>query len=325
MQNINTRLDNMKKEDIKIVFMGTPEFAVSSLDILIKEGYNIPAVVTVPDKPKGRGLKLEPSDIKKYALSNNIQVLQPEKMKNEIFLSELEKISPDIIVVVAFRVLPREVFTKAKLGAFNLHASLLPKYRGAAPINWALMNGDSKTGITTFFLEDKVDTGSMIFQEEIEINENDTAGIIHDKLSQAGSLLVLKTVEVIINGDAPRIQQNDTEASPAPKIFKEHCKLNWNKPAEQTHNQIRGLSPYPAAFTGYNNKIVKIYKSVKTDKKSINKPGSIISSKNELFVNCSDFLLGILELQLEGKKRLKTEEFLRGFEFPLDSFFDTSL
>jgi methionyl-tRNA formyltransferase len=325
MPNTNTHSDNMKKEDLKIVFMGTPEFAVPSLDILLKNGYNVPAVVTVPDKPKGRGLKLEPSDIKKFALANHIPILQPEKMRDETFLNELEKISPDIIVVVAFRILPREVYTKAKLGAFNLHASLLPKYRGAAPINWAIMNGDNKTGITTFFLEDKVDTGNMIYQEEIEINENDSAGDVHDKLSLLGSSLVLKTVDVIFGGNSPHIQQNNTESSPAPKIFKEHCKINWNKSAEQIHNQIRGLSPYPAAYTGYNDKIVKIYKTIKTDIKSNKKPGSITASKKELYINCSDYILSVLELQLEGKRKLKTEEFLRGFVFSEDAFFDTSL
>ena len=178
----------------------------------------------------------------------------------------LTKFHPDIIVVVAFRILPRDVYTKAKLGAFNLHGSLLPKYRGAAPINWVIMNGDRKTGITTFFLEDKVDTGSMIYQKEIDINENDSAGDIHDRLSELGSALVLRTVESILKGDAPRIIQNSTESSPAPKIFKEHCRISWDKSAEQIHNQIRGLSPYPAAYTGYNNKIVKIYKTIKTDK-----------------------------------------------------------
>jgi methionyl-tRNA formyltransferase len=314
----------MKKEDLKIVFMGTPEFAVSSLEILINNGYNISAVVTVPDKPKGRGLKLESSDVKKFALEKNIPVLQPEKMKDPVFLANLETISPDIIVIVAFRILPREVYTKAKLGAFNLHASLLPKYRGAAPINWAIMNGDTKTGITTFFLEDKVDTGNMIFQEEISITDNDTAGDIHDSLSLEGSKLVLKTVESIIAGQAPRLTQNDVDASPAPKIFKEHCKINWNNSAEQIHNQIRGLSPYPAAFTSYDNKIVKIYKTEKTNIKTESKAGSLNSTKKELFVSTADYQLSIKEIQLEGKKRLSAEEFLRGFTFPFGASFDIS-
>jgi methionyl-tRNA formyltransferase len=314
----------MKKEDIKIVFMGTPEFAVSSLEILIDNGYKVPAVVTVPDKPKGRGLKFDASDVKKFALKNNIPVLQPEKMKDENFINELANISPDIIAVVAFRILPREVYAKAKLGAFNLHASLLPKYRGAAPINWAIMNGDDRTGITTFFLEDKVDTGSMIYQEEITIGGDETAGDIHDRLSLAGSRLVLKTVESIIAGNAPRLKQNDIEASPAPKIFKEHCKINWNNTAENIHNQIRGLSPYPASYTNYGQKIVKIYKAEKTGIKTDFKAGTLRSSKKELFVSASDYLLSIKEIQVEGKKRLCIEEFLRGFSFPEDASFDIS-
>jgi len=306
---------DLKENKAKIVFMGTPEFAVPSLDILVKNGFNVACVVTVPDKPQGRGLKLSQSEVKKYALEHNLPILQPEKLKDEKFIKYLEELSPDIIVVVAFRILPREVYSLAKLGAFNLHASLLPKYRGAAPINWAIINGETKTGVTTFFLDDKVDTGNIIFQEEVDINSDETAGDLHDKLMQIGANLVLKTVRAILNNDAPRIQQSDLKATPAPKIFKEHCKIDWNNPMEKIHNLIRGLSPYPAAFTTYKGKIIKIYKSEKTNTKVDLLPGSVLVTKEDLFVACNDSYLKIIELQLEGKKRLKTEEFLRGFNF----------
>ncbi|HQJ74183.1 MAG TPA: methionyl-tRNA formyltransferase [Bacteroidota bacterium] len=306
---------DLKENKAKIVFMGTPEFAVPSLDILVKNGFNVACVVTVPDKPQGRGLKLSQSEVKKYALEHNLPILQPEKLKDEKFIKYLEELSPDIIVVVAFRILPREVYSLAKLGAFNLHASLLPKYRGAAPINWAIINGETKTGVTTFFLDDKVDTGNIIFQEEVDINSDETAGDLHDKLMQIGANLVLKTVHAILNNNAPRIQQSDLKATPAPKIFKEHCKIDWNNPMEKIHNLIRGLSPYPAAFTTYKGKIIKIYKSEKTNTKVDLLPGSVLVTKEDLFVACNDSYLKIIELQLEGKKRLKTEEFLRGFNF----------
>jgi methionyl-tRNA formyltransferase len=306
---------DLKENKAKIVFMGTPEFAVPSLDILVKNGFNVACVVTVPDKPQGRGLKLSQSEVKKYALEHNLPILQPEKLKDEKFIKYLEELSPDIIVVVAFRILPREVYSLAKLGAFNLHASLLPKYRGAAPINWAIINGETKTGVTTFFLDDKVDTGNIIFQEEVDINSDETAGDLHDKLMQIGANLVLKTVHAILNNNAPRIQQSDLKATPAPKIFKEHCKIDWNNQMEKIHNLIRGLSPYPAAFTTYKGKIIKIYKSEKTNTKVDLLPGSVLVIKEDLFVACNDSYLKIIELQLEGKKRLKTEEFLRGFNF----------
>ncbi|HEY9188055.1 MAG TPA: methionyl-tRNA formyltransferase [Ignavibacteria bacterium] len=306
---------DLKENKAKIVFMGTPEFAVPSLDILVKNGFNVACVVTVPDKPQGRGLKLSQSEVKNYALEHNLPILQPEKLKDEKFIKYLEELSPDIIVVVAFRILPREVYSLAKLGAFNLHASLLPKYRGAAPINWAIINGETKTGVTTFFLDDKVDTGNIIFQEEVDINSDETAGDLHDKLMQIGANLVLKTVRAILNNNAPRIQQSDLKATPAPKIFKEHCKIDWNNPMEKIHNLIRGLSPYPAAFTTYKGKIIKIYKSEKTNIKVNLLPGSVLVTKEDLFVACNDSYLKIIELQLEGKKRLKTEEFLRGFNF----------
>ena len=310
-----------KKRETKIVFMGSPQFAVPSLSILIENNYNVAAVVTVPDKPKGRGLKLEASEVKQAAELYNIPVLQPEKMKDSLFIKEMEKIEPDIIIVVAFRILPPEVYKLGKLGAFNLHASLLPKYRGAAPINWAIIKGEEKTGITTFFLEDKVDAGSVIFQEEIGINENENYGNIYDKLSHLGALLVIKTVDAIINGTAKTNIQNETDITLAPKIFKNDCLINWNSPAKIIHNNIRGLCPYPTAFTRYDNKTVKLFISELTDKKSNQKIGHVSASKNEILVSCADYELKILELQIEGKKRLKAEEFLRGFHFPEGSCF----
>lgn len=309
------------KNETKIVFMGSPQFAVPSLKALIENNYNIVTVVTVPDKPKGRGLKLEASEVKKVAELHKIPILQPEKMKDKLFVQEMEKIDPNIIVVVAFRILPPEIYKLAKLGAFNLHASLLPKYRGAAPINWAIMNGETKTGITTFFLEDKVDTGSIIFQEEIDINENESYGDIYDKLSLLGASLVIKTVDAIIDNKASTSIQEEANITPAPKIFKNDCLINWALPSKVIHNHIRGLSPYPTAFTRYEDKNVKIFKSELSNKKSNHNVGYISTSKNEIFVSSADYELKILELQIEGKKKLKSEEFLRGFHFPENSCF----
>ena len=309
------------KDKTKIVFMGSPRFAVPSLKALIENNYDVIAVVTVPDKPKGRGLKLEASEIKKVAEPHKIPILQPEKMKDKLFVQEMEKIDPSIIVVVAFRILPPEIYKLAKLGAFNLHASLLPKYRGAAPINWAIMNGEAKTGITTFFLEDKVDAGSIIFQEEIDIDENESYGDIYNKLSLLGASLVIKTVDAIIDNKAITNIQEESNITPAPKIFKNDCLINWALPSKIIHNHIRGLSPYPTAFTRYENKNVKIFKSELSDKRSNHKVGYISTSKNEILVSSTDYELKILELQIEGKKRLKSGEFLRGFHFPENSCF----
>jgi methionyl-tRNA formyltransferase len=315
----------MNVENIKIVFMGTPEFAVPSLEILLKNGYNIPAVVTVPDKPQGRGLKLEQSYIKNYAIQNNLRVLQPEKMKDENFINVLSEISPDIIVVVAFRILPKEVYSLARLGAFNLHASLLPAFRGAAPINWAIINGEKETGVTTFFLEDKVDTGNIIIREKISIEPDDTAGEVHDKLMGLGSYVVLETVKRIIKGNIITLKQDNDLASPAPKIFKEDCKIDWTKNASTIHNFIRGLSPYPCAFTKYNGKFIKIYKSSHTDRICSLPPGNILVENENLFVTTSNGLIKILEIQMEGKKRMNTVDFLRGFSFNISDHFETSI
>jgi methionyl-tRNA formyltransferase len=304
---------------MNIIFMGTPEFAVPSLEILLTTHHNISAVVTVPDKPQGRGLKISECAVKKFAVQNKLKVLQPEKLKDIQFIDEIKSICPDLIIVVAFRILPKEIYTIPKFGAFNLHASLLPKYRGAAPINWALINGEKKTGVTTFFLMDKVDTGNIIMQNKCEITDEDDAGLLHDKLSLLGSKTVLSTVNLIemTNGNIPVYQQDSSAASNAPKIFKEFCKIDFNSNTDAVYNFIRGLSPHPAAFTYREGKQIKIFKTRKFFKSIITNgtskiPGQIIVQEERLFIMCLDGYLEILELQLEGKKRISASEFLRG-------------
>ncbi len=295
--------------------MGTPQFAVPSLDILIKNGHEISAVVTVPDKPKGRGQKLGISEVKQYALDNNLKVLQPVKLRDENFLNELRELKPDLIIVVAFRILPSVIFDIPKYGIFNLHGSLLPKYRGAAPINWAIINGDKETGVTTFFLKEKVDTGNIILQEKLDIGENDTFGEIYDKLSLIGAGLVLETVREIEKGEVKIIEQKDEHSSPAPKIFKEDCRIDWSKTSEEIHNFIRGLSPHPTAWTTLEGKVLKIYLTMKTENESKSPAGTLIKEGKKLYVNTNDNTLEILELQLEGKKRVKAIDFLNGMDF----------
>lgn len=301
---------------MKIVFMGTPEFAVPSLNILIENGYDIPAVVTVPDRRKGRGLVESYSDIKKYAIEKNIKVLQPEKLKDEDFVNELISIAPDLIVVVAFRILPREVYTIPKFGSFNLHASLLPKYRGAAPINWAIIKGEKESGVTTFFLQDKVDTGNIILQRKVKIDDDETAGTLHDKLSAIGKNTVLDTVKLIESGKIDVQSQDDSLASPAPKIFKEDCKINWNAPADEVYNFIRGLSPYPTAWTTLEGKNVKIYIAGETEMKAASEPGTLHIEGKHIYVDTKDEKLEITELQLEGKKRVFAVDFINGLQQP---------
>ena len=292
--------------------MGTPEFAVPSLNILLENGYDIPAVVTVPDKKKGRGLKESYSDVKTFALEKGLRVLQPEKLKDEEFVKQLTEIQPDLIVVVAFRILPREVYTIPKLGSFNLHASLLPKYRGAAPINWAIINGEKESGVTTFFLQDKVDTGNIILQKKVRIDEDETAGTLHDKLSFIGEEAVLETVQKIESDSVQVSPQDDTLASPAPKIFKEDCKIDWSLPAEKIYNFIRGLSPYPTAWTTLDGANMKIYLAGMTEMQSDGEPGSVLIEGKNIFVNTADKKLEITELQLEGKKRIFASDFING-------------
>ena len=300
---------------MKIVFMGTPDFSIPSLKILIKNNHQILAVVTTPDKERGRGQKITFTAVKQFALENNIPVYQPEKLKGNIdFVERMKSLQPDLFVVVAFRILPKEVFEIPKYGSFNLHGSYLPKYRGAAPIQWALINGDTETGLTTFKLAEKVDTGNIYLQEKVKINSDDNFESLHDRMSLLGSELVLKTVNLIESGNVELHQQDDSLASPAPKITKEICKIDWNKSAEEIHNLVRGLSPYPAAFFNYNNKVIKIYKTEIVTNVSL-KPFEFHQTKTELIIGCGKDALRILEIQLEGKKRMEIEEFLRGFSF----------
>lgn len=298
---------------LKIVFMGTPEFSIPSLKKLTDSDHTVSAVVTAPDKERGRGKKVSFTPVKEFALNNNITVLQPEKLKDQNFVDALKNIDADLFVVVAFRILPAEVFTLPKFGAFNLHGSLLPKYRGAAPIQWALINGETETGLTTFFIKEKVDTGNIIFKEKIMIDNEDNFGTLHDKMSAAGAELVLKTVNAVAEGNYTLSEQDNTLATLAPKITNEICSIDFSKPAVEIHNLVRGLSPFPCAYFMYDDKKVKIYKT-----KIVNEeisPGKIKEKKKELFIGCGKNSLQIIELQLEGRKRLTTEEFLRGFSF----------
>lgn len=303
----------MNNSDFKIIFMGTPEFAVPSLKILIENNYNIPAVVTVPDKQKGRGQKLSFSSVKEFALENSIKVLQPEKLRDVLFINLLKEFNADLFVVVAFRILPEEVFTLPKKYSFNLHASLLPKYRGAAPIQWALINGEKETGVTSFALAKQVDTGNILLQEKIKIEDEDNFQSLHDKLSILGAETVLKTVRLIQNGNETLKPQNDIEATPAPKIFKENCLIDWNKSNIEVHNLVKGLSPYPAAFFINDEKIIKVFKTKIINEINLS-VGEIKQTKTNIFIGCGNGSIEIMELQPEGRKRLTAEEFLRGYK-----------
>lgn len=294
--------------------MGTPDFAVPSLEILLANNYPISAVVTAPDKPRGRGQELSPTPVKAFALKHNLPILQPESLKDPSFRDSITRLNPDLIVVVAFRILPKEIFSIPRLGAFNLHASLLPKYRGAAPINWAIINGENETGVTTFFLQEKVDTGNMLLQARILIRPEDNAGTIHDKLAEVGAEIVLHTTRLIEQGKAVARPQDNALASPAPKIFKNDCIINWSQPVVKVHNFIRGLSPYPAAFTKHEGKIVKVFQSHVVDEAAIGNAGTVEVRGSGFVVYCADKLLAIDELQVEGRKRMGVEEFLRGYK-----------
>ena len=307
---------------MKIVYMGTPDFAVEPLRLLVENGYTVEAVVTMPDKPSGRGLKVNESAVKQYAKSVGIPVLQPEKLKDEGFIQLLKTINADLFIVVAFRMLPEIVWTMPRLGTFNLHASLLPQYRGAAPINWAIINGEKETGVTTFFLQHEIDTGNIIFQEPVTIAPEDNVGTLHDKLMKVGAELVVKTVAAIDKGEVnpkPQTIPQGEVLKEAPKIFKETCRIDWSKKGEEIVNLIRGLSPYPAAFShfvGDGTEIqVKIY-AARFELAGHNKNiGSCFSNgKTYLKVACTDGFIFIEELQLAGKKRLSIQDFLRGFK-----------
>lgn len=300
---------------LRIIFMGTPEFAVPSLDILIRYKYNVVGVVTAPDKPAGRGMELQQSAVKKYAVEKELKVLQPEKLKNEFFLKELKSLNADIQVVVAFRMLPEAVWSMPPLGTFNLHASLLPDYRGAAPINHAIINGEKETGVTTFFLQHEIDTGRIILQQKVPIIENETAGELHDKLMNAGAALVLKTVQQIESGDVKTTEQSlSANLKSAPKIFKDFCKINFYNPTHTVYNFIRGLSPYPAAFTHLQGKLFKIYSStIKITKHSLSPGDFETDGKTFLRFAATDGFISVTEVQIEGKRKMRVEEFLKGF------------
>jgi methionyl-tRNA formyltransferase len=307
--------------------MGTPEFAVPSLDILIKNHYNVVGVVTVPDKPAGRGQQLQESAVKKFALAHNIKVLQPLKLKDPDFIAELKSLNADLQIVVAFRMLPEEVWNMPRLGTYNLHGSLLPKYRGAAPINWAIINGEKESGVTTFKLKHEIDTGNVLFQEKVNISDSTTAGELHDELMKVGAELILKTVKAIEEGKAELKPQNDSQAIHAPKIFKETCKINWNKTVAEVHNLIRGLSPYPGAYTEFkdaqgNVLSMKILSTLKEISGSPSTNGLLITdNKSYLKVACKGGYVTIKELQLQGKKKMTTMEFLNGYKFPENTIF----
>ena len=315
--------------------MGTPDFAVASLDALIKAGFTIVGVITAPDKPAGRGMKMNESAVKKYAVKHGLKILQPEKLKNEEFLSELRSLDADLQAVVAFRMLPEQVWNMPPKGTINVHASLLPQYRGAAPINWAIINGEKETGVTTFKLQHEIDTGNILLQEKIEIGENETAGELHDRMKEIGAALLVRTVEGLVNGTLQEVPQltieNDNQSlttpdSPltthqstlkrAPKITTQTCQIDWQKSADDIHNLIRGLSPYPAAFTELGDKTLKIFKSEKEHAPPTSRPGKWETDrKSYLKFACKDGYINVKELQLEGKKRMTVEDFLRGYRF----------
>ena len=300
---------------MKIVFMGTPDFSIPSLKSIYKSNHELAAVVTAPDKERGRGRKITFTPVKQFAVDHNLPVYQPEKLKGNIeFVDQMNELHPDLFVVVAFRILPKGVFNIPKFGSFNLHGSYLPKYRGAAPIQWVLINGETETGLTTFKLAEKVDTGNIYLQEKIEIFPADNFETLHDRMSLLGADLVLRTIELIESRNYELKQQDDSLASPAPKITKEICKIDWNKSALEIHNLVRGLSPHPAAFFNYNDKVLKIYKTEIVEKKDL-KSFQILQTKTELEIGCGKDAIRVLEIQQEGKKRMGIEEFLRGFKF----------
>ena len=312
----------MKGKDLRIVFMGTPEFACESLRALVDEGYNVVAVVTVPDKPAGRGQKLNQSDVKQYALEKRLPVLQPVKLKDEEFISELRSFRADLQVIVAFRMLPEVVWNMPPLGTVNLHGSLLPDYRGAAPLNWPIINGDKETGISTFLLKQEIDTGNILFQERIKIGTEDTVGDLYNRAMKLGAGLLIKTIDALAEGNVKPVSQDALEIDPkrlhAPKIFKDDCRIDWRKKGEQIKNLIRGLSPYPAAWTTLikdeSSFGLKIFRSsFDADSKSYI-PGTILSDQKQyLKIACLGGFICVEELQLAGKNKMKTADFLRGF------------
>ena len=317
-----------KLTNIRIIFMGTPEFAVASLDALVNAGCNIVGVITSPDKPAGRGMKLNESAVKKYAVEKGLKILQPEKLKNEFFLQELKSLKADLQIVVAFRMLPEIVWNMPPMGTVNLHASLLPQYRGAAPINWAIINGEKETGLTTFKLQQEIDTGDILLQERIKIGDDETAAELHDKMKIIGANLLVKTVIGLADGSLNEVSQlsmvngessmNDSKIETqklklAPKIFTETCKIDWSKTVNEIYNLIRGLSPYPAAFTYLDGKLFKIYRAEKEKNSVVSDREYETDGKTYLKFSCADGYISVKEIQMEGKKKMMIEEFLRGW------------
>ena len=304
-------------KDLRIVFMGTPDFAVASLDILVQHGFNIVGVITAPDKPAGRGLQLQESAVKKYAVNKGLTVLQPEKLKNPDFIAALQALKADLQVVVAFRMLPEIVWNMPPEGTINVHASLLPNYRGAAPINWAIINGEKESGVTTFKLQHEIDTGNILYSDKVLIREDETAGELHDDLMQTGARLLLKTVQAIAAGNIKEIPQADIPADTikhAPKIFKDTCRINWQQPLDNIYNLVRGLSPYPAAWTVFQGKNLKIYKARKVHAAPAHAPGDVdTDQKTYVKIAAPDGYLYLDEVQLEGKKKMDIGAFLRGY------------
>ena len=316
-----------------LVFMGTPEFAVASLDALVKAGFNIVGVITAPDKPAGRGMKLTESAVKKYAVEKGLHVLQPEKLKNPLFIEELKALKAGIQVVVAFRMLPEIVWNMPPMGTINLHGSLLPQYRGAAPINWAVINGEKETGVTTFKLQHEIDTGNILLQESFPIGEDETAGEVHDRMKEIGAALLVKTIQGLADGTLKEKEQSsivnhespvtdsglttdDSRLKHAPKIFTETCKIDWQNSVDEIYNLIRGLSPFPAAFTYLNDKMLKIYKSKKEITASTVATGEFLTdNKTWLKFAAANGYIHVTEIQLEGKKKMLIDEFLRGYRF----------
>jgi len=305
--------------DLRIVFMGTPDFAATILQHLVENDYNVVGVITAADKPAGRGRKLNQSAVKKYALSQNLPILQPTNLKNEEFQEELKKWNANLQIVVAFRMLPKSVWAMPEYGTFNLHASLLPEYRGAAPINWAIINGETKTGVTTFFIDDKIDTGEIILQSEVAIKEDEIVGELHDKLMHLGANLVAETVDLISKGDVATTKQPELEEKSAPKLYPDNCKIDWTKPLNAIYNHIRGLNPYPAAWTtiinGDDEVSAKIYGASKENTSHTFEHGTIITTKKELKVAVTDGYLNIHQIKISGKKLMDAQSLLNGFQF----------
>ena len=318
--NFIMRMEDFKK--IRIVFMGTPEFAVASLDALVKAGCTIVGVITAPDKPAGRGMELQQSAVKKYAVENKLHILQPEKLKNPQFLEELKSLKADLQIVVAFRMLPEAVWNMPPMGSVNLHGSLLPQYRGAAPINWAVINGEKETGVTTFKLKQEIDTGDILLQQSFFIGENDNAGDVHDNMKEIGAQLLVKTIKGLADGSLHELPQSkignlqSTILKHAPKIFTETCKIDWTKPVDDVYNLIRGLAPYPAAFSFLADKKIKIYKADKIYKEPAVAPGNFETDhKTYVQFACTNGYISVIELQAAGKKKMGIADFLRGYHF----------